>query len=282
MGLAWFDDDPPEMGERGLRTGGLPLLPPHEPWPECPRCGGPLLFRAQLPLALTSLTGFDDERLMLIFECHAVLEEGPCDGGTALLVDGDLAPRAAPPSRGRDVVLVGLGRSEAEVMRIVQAVSEWHGRGLPPLPRVLLHDAPPSIARETVRAVQEAGGEALVRDSNPATLGGMHGGTLVPFDDGPRATYRTTLPPLHELSRSPETGVMRGLVGAGTPGYRDHATTCSCGRPTRTAVRLVADRGQWPTGVRLGMSVAQVCLRCDRASLHRLEAGGASTVRLAG
>jgi hypothetical protein len=110
MGIAWLDADAsPPMDAPVLRTGGLPLLGKAQEWPECARCEVPMLFRAQIPLGITSLASPADDRLMLVFECHAETEYGPCDAGTVLLSTGDRGPREAPLLRQFDVVIDHLG-----------------------------------------------------------------------------------------------------------------------------------------------------------------------------
>lgn len=103
MGLAWFDGDSVGTGAAELRSGGLPSLPDDAPWPACPSCHAPLLFRAQIPLAVTTVVGPYDERTLLLFECHAAPHGEPCDGALALVATGDRAPREPPSSRTRDV-----------------------------------------------------------------------------------------------------------------------------------------------------------------------------------
>lgn len=205
MGLAWVDDLPPDSTEPALRSGGLPLLPVAARWPACPVCGLALLFRAQVPLALTSLVPFDDPRLLLVFECYAVHDDGACAGAAALLVAEPLIPRLAPAS-----------------------------------------------------------------ERSPTVLGRVYGGRLVPFDDGPEAAFRTTLPPLDRVARRREAGGLRGLLGGSFPGCRDEVAPCRCSRPTRTAVRLLAARERDPeSGITLREAVAQVCLPCRIATVRR-------------
>ena len=55
MGIAWCDGAAVKMEAVELRSGGLPLVPDDEPWPACPRCAAPMLFRAQIPLAMTTV-----------------------------------------------------------------------------------------------------------------------------------------------------------------------------------------------------------------------------------
>jgi len=266
MGIAWFDDAPPPPEEPTLRTGGPALLPAGLPWPECPRCGVPMLFRAQIPLVLTSLVAFDDDRLLGVFECHAVAGGTPCDGARAVLVGGDLAPRPAPDARALDVVLTAMGPDPAAVRRVLTAVEA----GAPGhLPATVLRELPPSIAAEAVRAVADAGGTARSRASPPTMLATVHGGSLVPFDEGLAGAARTTLPPVGELLSQAGSTAMRGLVGGATPGYRDHSIVCDCGRPTRTAVRLLASREADLTGVRLGPAVVQLCPPCSAVHVFR-------------
>lgn len=269
MGIAWFDDVPPPMEEPALRTGGLPLMAEGDSWPDCPRCELPMLFRAQLPLAVTSLVAPDDPRLLLLFECHAVDEEGcTCDGSEVRIVDASrkLAPLEPPAACAFDVMLLDVGERAAEVMRIASALSDRElDLSATKLPLALLRAAPASIAQETVRTVCDAGGSAQTLPCPPTTLPMMHGGKLVPFDDAMTGVRKTTLPPLGELMTQANRGKMRGLLGGSTPGYRDHSIQCSCGSPSRTAVRMLATQGPYS----LEPSVVQVCLRCNSASAFR-------------
>jgi hypothetical protein len=270
MGLAWLDYGAPRMDEVALRTGGLPLMPAGAEWPECPACGLPLLFRAQVPLAMTSLVPFDDDRLLLLFECHAVHDDGACDGTHAVIVSGALRPREAPPPTTCDVVLRDEGEHPLSVARILRAIDGNRGTGRMVLPATILRGMPVSIARATSCAIASAGGAAGIRPTAPTQLGTVRGGRVVPFDDGPGASYRTTLPPLDALAREMRRDRIRGLMG-GTPGApRDSSYTCACARPMRTAVRLLAHHESDPdTGVLLGAAAAHVCLRCSRAALYR-------------
>lgn len=271
MGIAWLDADAsPPMDAPVLRTGGLPLLGENQPWPECARCEVPMLFRAQIPLGITSLAAPDDDRLLLVFECHAETEHGPCDAGTILLSTGIRGPRAAPVLRQFDVVIDDLGPDVQRVLALAATLSEGKSAGgpAPPVPWPLLRSVPASIADETLSALASAGAKATKHPSSTVVLPEIHGGVLVAFDDGQPGMSKTTLPPLHGLVAGVGRKRMRGLIGGATPGYRDHSFVCSCGRSTRTAVRLLAVRGgeKEPS---LGPAVAQLCLACSTGSLHR-------------
>jgi hypothetical protein len=256
------------MGDRTLRTGGLPLLGERDDWPSCPRCDLPMLFRAQLPLAATSLVAFDDDRMLLVFECHARSGGSMCDEGAVLIAGGDLVPRQAPGTAAYDVIVRDLGPDPERVGRIVTMVCGHRGALI--VPKTVLHASPPSIAQETARSIADAGGTADLLASPATTLAVARGGRLVPFDDGQPGTRRTTLPPLQELVQATKKAPMRGLLGGATPGYRDHSFPCSCGRPTRTAVRFLAQSTREVDGVALGPAVAQVCIKCGEGRLQRL------------
>ncbi|MBK8171659.1 MAG: hypothetical protein IPK60_15105 [Sandaracinaceae bacterium] len=271
MGIAWLDADAsPPMDAPVLRTGGLPLLGKAQEWPECARCEVPMLFRAQIPLGITSLASPADDRLMLVFECHAETEYGPCDAGTVLLSTGDRGPREAPLLRQFDVVIDHLGEDPQRVLQLCAALGDGKSAGgpAPPLPWVLARSMPASIADETLSALLAAGAKATKHPSSTVVLPETHGGVLVAFDDGQPGMSKTTLPPLQGLVAGVGRKRMRGLIGGATPGYRDHSFVCSCGRSTRTAVRLLAVRGG-ATEPSLGPAVAQLCLACSTGSLHR-------------
>jgi hypothetical protein len=87
------------MEDITLRTGGLPLMDEATPWPICERCARHMLFRAQLPLAVSGLAAHDDDRVLLVFECHGQVDGLFCDGGAVHLVRGTLAPRHPPAGR---------------------------------------------------------------------------------------------------------------------------------------------------------------------------------------
>ena len=277
MGIAWFDDSPPPMEEPALRTGGLPLMPEGASWPDCPRCELPMLFRAQLPLAVTSLVAPNDQRMLLLFECHAVDEQGcTCDGCEVRLVDAaePLKPLEAPAASAFDVMLLDMGPEPDDVLRIAAALGDG---GQPTsesvkLPMALLRAAPASIAQEAVRTLCDAGGTAHTHPCPPTVLPMMHGGKLVPFDDATTGVRKTTLPPLGELMTQANRGKMRGLLGGSTPGYRDHSIQCSCGAMSRTAVRMLATQD----GFSLEPSVVQICLRCGTASAFRTHSAPAA------
>jgi len=238
-----------------------------------------MLFRAQIPLALTSLVDVDDDRLLLVFECHARSEHGRCDGGEVLVVRTPLELAEAPPASAYDVVLTDLGERPEQVWNVVEQLFVGDAAGfedLAPPPVVILPTSPGSIAEQALAMVREAGGKAELRSAPVTELRRSWGGRLVPFEDGYPGTRRTTLPPLSTLLNGHGDRVaMRGLFGGTTPGYRDHPSPCGCGRPTRTAVRLLGETGA-PGGdpaIRLGPATVQVCLACDRATLHRVASG---------
>jgi hypothetical protein len=100
------------------------------------------------------------------------------------------------------------------------------------------------------------------------TLPGVRGGRLIAFDDAIPGLRKTTLPPLDEIRALFGERAIRGLIGGATPGYRDYAFRCNCGRRTRTAVRLLADTSM--KGIRLGAAVAQICIHCGTGNLYRM------------
>lgn len=271
MGIAWFDEAPPPMEEPALRTGGAPLLPEGEAWPTCPRCEMPMLFRAQLPLALTGLVGFDDDRLVSVFECHARLDAEPCEEGAVIVRSAaQLKPRMAPDTQGFTIVLHELGSRPGPVLRTVASIADAEQTiDDADLPAVILWGAPPSIANETVRAIADQGGRAELLPHPPTQLARCVGGKLVPYDDDVPGTHRTTLPPLRELVGSQETGMMRGLFGGNFPGDTQGIAPCTCGRNRKTVVRLFAHRDRDPSGAHLGPASVQVCLRCGSGNLLR-------------
>lgn len=254
-----------------MRTGGLPLLPEDEPWPTCPRCGVPMLFRAQLPLAVTGLVGFDDERIALVFECHAKPEPTPCDEGLVMVRPvASLRPRNAPAPQSFTIVLHALGSRPTLVQRTVESIADGEGLGaLDDLPTVVSFGAPPSIAHQTVQTISEQGGRAELLAHPPTVLSSCAGGKLVPYDDDVPGTHRTTLPPLRELVGSKETGTMRGLFGGNFPGDTQGVEPCACGTRRKTIVRLFAHRDRDGSGALLGPASAQVCLRCGSGQLIR-------------
>lgn len=267
MGIAWMDDDPGAEAEPDLRFGGNPLLQESVAWPSCPSHGTPMLFRCQVPLALTALVQFDDPRIVSIFECQNPEPRGPsrCGGGCALLVDGnDLALRRPPQTVSFDVVLESFGTNPESVHQTLRALEV----DLPKqLPAVLLEAVPPSIGEATAATLSAAGALASVHASPPTVLTPARGGRLVPFEDELVGMRRTTLPPLEDLVTDGEFAAMRGVLGSGSRGYRDHAYRCSCGKPTRTAMRLLESPSNDPR-IHLGPAHVQVCTACGTASLH--------------
>lgn len=99
MGIAWFDEQPPPMDEVTLRAGGLPLMGPTTSWPACRTCDAPMIFRAQLPLAISGLVRHDDDRVVLVFECHQWTGREPCAQGAVVVSRGQVTPRR-PPLQG--------------------------------------------------------------------------------------------------------------------------------------------------------------------------------------
>ena len=272
MGIAWFDESCPPPEGPCLRTGGLPLMAKGTPWPTCPRCELPMLFRAQVPLACTYLVSFDDPRLLLVFECHAPPGPGelPCTMGTILWSEGDdLEARPPPATDVFDVTLQSTGCNPESVTRLVYQLADTLHPSPFSLPFRFLCTAPSSIAKQAARAITDIGGTVDIKPSPPTLLtGAARGGRLVPFDDGIEGNHRTTLPPLEILNESLSAPSMRGLLG-GNPGERDAHSTCHCGRGTRIALRLLAMPIENPTGIALGPSVVHVCTPCRRAQLVR-------------
>ena len=269
MGIAWFDDVAPPAEDRALRVGGLPMLPQDQPWPVCPRCDLPLLFRAQVPLALTSLVAFDDDRLLLLFECHAFRQDGPCDGSAVIISSGPTVPRPPPRDELFDVWL-GVPRSTAVralVCRLRACDSDCQcaqDAGAPVLAAV-----PASIAGGASAVLNQVGGRTLLRPSAPTILTESHGGRLVPYDDCLPGFHRTTLPPLEHLDALADGAIMRGLLGGPRAVPGGHHSNCRCGRPPRTAVRLLRHRQADPCGAHPGPAWAEVCLRCGEGELRR-------------
>jgi hypothetical protein len=267
VGIAWFDELPPPMEEVALRIGGLPLMRRDTPWPECPLCAQPMLFRAQLPLAVSGLTRFDDERVVLVFECHSRSEGQSCSEGAVVVTGGPLEPIQPPTSRSYRVTVTDLGPRPDQVRDLMGRITQ-PPPGPEPVPCELLEDAPPSITEEAARVIEDAGGAVEVWPSPPTVIAPL-GGRLVPFDDDVPGTFRTTLPPLQKLAVDSHQGRLLGLLGGTSPGGRDGAQLCGCGGPTRTVVRLVCVEGVLPANVSLGPATVQVCLRCDVGKLLR-------------
>lgn len=272
MGIAWFDDSAPCMDAPVLRTGGLPLLPDTTSWPYCSRCAEPLLFRAQVPLSITSLFAADEPRLLLAFECHAQADEDSCTEGAVLLVDSAQAkPRMPPEGNLYDLVLHSVGPNPARLQALISAMFDGE---TPPEsnagPLVLLQASVLAFASEAKRSVEELGGSAELVSFPPKVLPFVQGGRLVPFDDGQTGVRKTTLPPLANLvTNGTRRQRMRGLFGGSTPGYRDYSIPCHCGRHTRTVVRLFAQPKEAHFAHALSPAVVQMCLHCNEATLHR-------------
>lgn len=276
MGIAWFDDSEITPDEASLRLGGLPLLGAHQPWPTCVECDVPMLFRGQIPLALTSLVGPSDGRVLSIFECHARVDGGSCLEGTVVVTRGSCAPRSAPKIDRFDVVLDELGPDEDSVQRVIEAfldeqesandnhITPPRTRSQPPI--VMVSNVSDEIGVTALSIAEQLGARGHLAPIAPTTLEHACNGRLVPYDDGTSAR-QTTLAPLVELSEQLGRQSIRGLIGGVTPGYRDYAHQCACGRATKTAVRLMGDLHMKP--VALGPAVAQFCLGCGSASLLR-------------
>lgn len=279
VGIAWFDDECPPLEELAIRTGGLPLLPEETEWPRCPHHDTPMLFRAQIPLALTNLVPFNDPRVLQVFECHAQMDAEVCDVGAALIVKEPLGVRQPPPTSSYDVLLLHPGARKEEVYALVSRLSDDSGGILgetpqaPTIPMTLIQAAPSSVAEEAVRALTERGATAKLIPNAPTVLTPPRGGQLVVFDDGVEGMRKTTLPPLLKIQRQQQGGQIRGLLGGATPGWRDYPIDCkSCNRPSRTAVRLLDVPSDAPDTISLGMAVVQVCIRCNRGWVFRSSA----------
>ncbi len=275
MGIAWFDDEVGDMQSPQLRTGGFPLLPADLSWPECSRCEMPMLFRAQIPLSVTSLVGVGDEALLQVFECHHVCEGEPCGESTVHWVQGEsLALREPPAARHCDVWLHSLGELRDRVVTLARTLNEelqdWSPQRADVGDVCVLRAAPRSIAEQTYQAFSELGARVTLSSGAKTTLPHAFGARLMPFEDGHVGVSKTTLPPLHDLIDDAERTTMRGLLGGSTPGYRDHALQCeACGKPTRTAVRLLGQRAKEPAAISLDPALLQVCLSCRFARLFR-------------
>jgi hypothetical protein len=285
MGIAWLDDDPPPMAEPALRIGGMPLLSSEQLWPNCPRCGLPMLFRAQIPLALTSLVSPYDDRLLLFFECHAHIHSTPCNGGALIITKGVASPREAPVCQYYGVHLFSFGDFSEHVARVIEALqddpdeNELEGAMSSHIrrsanekerfktPLLVLNNVPSSIGFQALHTLSELGATVELVPVSPTTLPEIRGGKLVPFDDGSFSACRTTLPSIRKIHDNFGAKALRGLMGGATLGNRDYTYSCSCGRQTRTAVRLFADDSV--RIIPLGQTIAQVCVHCGTGSLYR-------------
>lgn len=284
MGIAWFDDEAPPISEPVLRIGGIPILTPDQTWPICMRCGVPMLFRAQIPLALTSLVSPYDNRLLHFFECHAHLDNSICDFGTLLISEGTGTPREAPVCQMFGVLLLDYGPNTIPVARVVNTlldpmdsvdfnrVNQSHDYKDASelcfnLPAMIMSNVPPSIGIQAIATLSDMGASIKLVPMAPTTLPDVRGGKLIPFDDGNPSSHKTTLPKITKIQADFGQQAMRGFIGGSTPGYRDHGFKCTCGRPTRTAVRLLADESI--EVIHLGPTVAHLCIHCSSGSLYR-------------
>lgn len=275
MGLAWVDDGPADEGEPDLRFGGRPLLLEAMEWPCCPLTGAPMLFRGQVPLALTALASFDDDRLISMFECQGERSAGGCAQGcgVALVLDGSAAVLRDPPaSAGFDVLLTHLGEQPEQLRHTLDALELTLPRRTP---SVLLENVPPSIAHATAAALGAVGAVAKALSSPPTVMSHFAAGKVVPFEDGFPGARKTTLPPLDYIIQQQDVSPMRGVFGGTHPGYRDHAYRCDCGRVTRTAVQLLSNHSQDPR-VQLDGAHVQYCTACGQVSMHRNPRGTGS------
>lgn len=265
MGVAWFDESTRSNEPSALRTGGLPCLDAGTAWPECPRCDVPMLFRAQLPLGLTSLVAPDDPRILLIFECHSRDAESACDAGAIVVSHAGSEERAAPAVSSYHVVVDSTGRDPDAVAAI--ATSLCDDSEPPSVPGTLLFAQPLSIAEQAQKLLETSGARVSLLPAAPVTLSEPHDGVLVPFDEGMPGMTKTTLPPLSSLVDGVSRRRIRALLGGATPGHRDLQLPCACGKPTKTVIRLLASASD--PRVTLGSAIVQICLACDTGSLHR-------------
>jgi hypothetical protein len=291
-----------------------------------------MLFRAQIPLALTSLVPAVDKRLLVIFECHAGYLGMPCNSGAIVIAGEDAVARESARCGRYGVILRDSGPTPDQVAQVVLSLgdrddidlgdeidireltsppprqsdsrlkpttsrapsSDPGGLDDPPeqigtasvdrfvpektglrqigdtlhLPALVLSDLSESMASEVMEIFNRLGAAADLIPMAPTTLPSVRGGRLIAFDDAIPGLRKTTLPPLDEIRSLFGERAIRGLIGGATPGYRDYAFPCSCGRRTRTAVRLLADTSM--QGIRLGAAVAQICTHCGTGSLYRM------------
>lgn len=290
-----------------------------------------MLFRAQIPLALTSLVPAVDKRLLAIFECHAGYLGMPCNSGTIVIAGENSVPRQSASCGRYGVILQDSGPTPDQVAQVVLSLRDrddidlgdeidMRELTLPPrqsdsrlkptvsrapsddpsgpddppeqtdrasedgfvpektgqrqigdtlhLPALVLSDLSDSMASEVMEIFNRLGAKAELIPMAPTTLPSVRGGTLIAFDDDIPGLRKTTLPPLDEIRSLFDERAIRGLIGGATPGYRDYAFPCTCGRRTRTAVRLLADTSM--QGIRLGAAVAQICTHCGTGNLYRM------------
>jgi hypothetical protein len=287
-----------------------------------------MLFRAQIPLALTSLVPSVDKRLLVIFECHAGYLGTPCNSGAIVVTGEDAVPRESAPCGRYGIILQDSGPTPDQVAQVVLSLGDRDEIDLadavdiqdpaplarqsksrlkptasrPPsgypggsheqtntepevqfdhektgrrrigdtlhLPAMVLSDLSESMATEVMEIFKMLDAKAELIPMAPTTLPTVRGGKLIAFDDAIPGLRKTTLPPLEEIRALFGERAIRGLIGGATPGYRDYAFSCDCGRRTRTAVRLLADTSI--KGVRLGAAVAQICTHCGTGNLYRM------------
>ncbi len=282
MGIAWFDDRSINETQPALRVGGLPLVGKEQPWPHCLRCETPLLFRAQVPLSVTSLASASDDSLLQVFECYHRVDGELCNEGVVLWTQASVSqPLRVPRAERWDVIIEHVGGAPQKVLefaaQLADEVSIEGDQERDPETlnnTVLASDLAQDSAAQIKTALETMGARVRLVPSAPTHLPFCYAAKLVPFDDGQPGMRKTTLPPLGDLMQQSKRTVMRGLLGGSTPGYRDHSLACDCGKPTRTAVRLLANvSANVAGGVRLDPGVIQVCMSCRKARLFRTPLG---------
>lgn len=240
------------MERPALRLGGVPLLPRDLAWPQCHRHGRPLLFRAQLPIATTTIAAASDPRMLAVFECHA---DHSCREGEVLVVRDALAPRESPGPTGWDLRLLDLGRSPLTVLCALSAVTPAPVNHLP-LPTRIPTRCAEATAHDTALMLRDLGAEVYAVPASEARLATCHGARLVAFEDDlddpmPIAT---------------DEGLRAVVVGLRR---REPILRCDgCDRDTRVVARLLPFRDS-PTDRLLGLTAVRMCLRCDRGWLRR-------------
>ena len=277
MGIAWVDDGATDEQELDLRWGGRPLLPQSQPWPTCPDAGTPMLFRGQIPLALTSLASPLDDRMLAVFECHHHVAErstSPCHHGAVLILPGSgLALRDPPRVASYDVVLSDPGDQPQALQQTLSALDLT----LPTaFPAWLLDAVPPSLADATVAALSSCGAKAEVRASPPMVLPECVGGRMVPFEAAERNARTTTLPPLEQLLKPSEHACMRGVLGGTVQDGRHSGVDCRCGQQARIAAQLFACPTSDPR-IELGSAYVVHCSHCGATWYARSKVSGRAT-----